>query len=48
MRQTQNNVESYRDWRMVVLAGVLGFAVTLAVMEIIDVYLLSPEPRRWA
>jgi len=41
MRQTQNNVESYRDWRMVVLAGVLGFAVTLAVMEIIDAYLLS-------
>ena len=41
MRQTQNNVESYRDWRMVVLAGVLGFAVTLAGMEIIDAYLLS-------
>src|SRR5450759_3842273 len=41
MRQTQNKVESYRDWRMVVLAGVLGFAITLAVMEIIDAYLLS-------
>jgi diguanylate cyclase (GGDEF)-like protein/PAS domain S-box-containing protein len=26
----------YRDWRMVCAAGVLGFALTLAVMEVID------------
>jgi diguanylate cyclase (GGDEF)-like protein/PAS domain S-box-containing protein len=31
----------YRGWRMVTIAGVLGFAVTLAVMEIIDVYSVS-------
>ena len=28
----------YRHWRRVVSAGVLGFAVTLAAMEIIDAY----------
>ena len=31
----------YRDWQMVVLAGVLGFAVTLAVMEIVEAYSVS-------
>ena len=31
----------YRDWQMVVLAGVLGFAVTLAVMEIVESYSVS-------
>jgi diguanylate cyclase (GGDEF)-like protein/PAS domain S-box-containing protein len=31
-------VSKYRDWRMVVFAGVLGFAVTLATMELIDAY----------
>lgn len=28
----------YRDWKIVSVAGVLGFAIALAVMEIIDTY----------
>jgi diguanylate cyclase (GGDEF)-like protein/PAS domain S-box-containing protein len=36
MRQTQKDIQKYRDWRIVVLAGVLGFAVTLVAVEIID------------
>src|SRR5512146_144145 len=31
-------------WRMVAFAGVLGFAVTLVVVEIIDAYSLSLTP----
>jgi diguanylate cyclase (GGDEF)-like protein/PAS domain S-box-containing protein len=40
MRQTLKDMERYRDWRLIVFAGVLGFAVTLAAMEIIDAYSL--------
>ena len=40
MRQALKDMERYRDWRIVVFAGVLGFAVTLAVMEIVDAYSL--------
>jgi len=36
MRQTQKDIQKYRDWRIVVFAGVLGFAVTLVAVEIID------------
>ena len=32
---------SYRHWRRVASAGVLGFAVTLVAMEIIEAYLVS-------
>jgi len=31
----------YRDWRMVSIVGVLGFAVTLAAMEVVDAYSVS-------
>ncbi len=34
-------IKRYRDWRTIVLAGVLCFAVTLAAMETIDAYSLS-------
>ena len=34
-------MRTYRDWRMIIVAGVLCFAVTLAVMETIDAYSLS-------
>ena len=37
-------VSKYRDWRMVAFAGVLGFALTLAVMETIDAYSVSLTP----
>jgi PAS domain-containing protein len=36
MRQTQKDIQKYRDWRIVVFTGVLGFAVTLVAVEIID------------
>jgi diguanylate cyclase (GGDEF)-like protein/PAS domain S-box-containing protein len=32
---------NYRHWRRVASAGVLGFAITLVVMEIIEAYLVS-------
>ena len=41
MIRVLNYFGKYRGWRMVTIAGVLGFAVTLAVMEIIDVYSAS-------
>ena len=37
----RNIWRKYRDWQMVALAGVLGFAVTLVAMEIIDAYSVS-------
>jgi diguanylate cyclase (GGDEF)-like protein/PAS domain S-box-containing protein len=41
MFRTLKYVSKHRDWRMVVFVGVLGFAVTLAVMEVIDAYSAS-------
>jgi len=41
MLRAIKNLGRYRDWQMVVLAGVIGFAVTLAVMKIIDAYSVS-------
>ncbi len=41
MSRTLKNVGKYRDWPMVVCAGAVGFAVTLAVMEVIDAYSAS-------
>jgi diguanylate cyclase (GGDEF)-like protein/PAS domain S-box-containing protein len=38
MIRTLKYLGKYRDWRMVSVAGLLGFAVTLAGMEIIDSY----------
>jgi diguanylate cyclase (GGDEF)-like protein/PAS domain S-box-containing protein len=41
MRQIHNEVEMFSDWRIVVFAGVLGFAVTFAAMEIIDAFSMT-------
>ena len=41
MRQAQKDVERYSDWRIVAFAGVLGVAITFAVMKIIDAYSVS-------
>src|SRR5665213_2914726 len=41
MLRTIKNMGKYRDWQMVILAGVLGFVITLAVMEMINAYALS-------
>ena len=41
MLRTIKNLGKYRDWQMVILAGVLGFVITLAVMEMINAYALS-------
>jgi len=38
MIRTLKNFRTYRDWRMAGIAGVLGFAVTLAGMKIFDAY----------
>ena len=32
------SIGTYRRWRLVAFAGVLGFALTLARMEIIDAF----------
>jgi hypothetical protein len=34
MQRTLKDIGKYRDWRIFAFAGVLGFAVTLAAMEI--------------
>ena len=41
MLRTIKNMGKYRDWQMAILAGVLGFVITLAVMEMINAYALS-------
>jgi len=41
MLRTLKEVGRFRGWQMVVLAGLLGFAVTLAVTEFIDAYSVS-------
>jgi diguanylate cyclase (GGDEF)-like protein/PAS domain S-box-containing protein len=41
MFRVLKHLGQYRDWRMVSVAGVLGFAITLAVMEVIDAYSAS-------
>ena len=41
MLRTIKILGKYRDWQMVILAGVLGFVITLAVMEMINAYALS-------
>jgi diguanylate cyclase (GGDEF)-like protein/PAS domain S-box-containing protein len=38
MFRTVKNLGKYRDWRMVSVAGLLGFAVTLGAMELINIY----------
>jgi diguanylate cyclase (GGDEF)-like protein/PAS domain S-box-containing protein len=38
MQRTLKDIGKYRDWRIIAFAGGLGFAVTLAAMEIIDAY----------
>ncbi|MEJ2434735.1 MAG: diguanylate cyclase, partial [Pseudolabrys sp.] len=43
MLQALKSLRSYRDWRIVALAGVLGFALTLALMVAID-FLSVPLP----
>jgi diguanylate cyclase (GGDEF)-like protein/PAS domain S-box-containing protein len=45
-RRLRRYVSKYRDWRIVVVAGVVGFALTLAVMIAIDAYSapLTPLP----
>jgi hypothetical protein len=41
MRQILKDAERYRDWRIVVFTGALGFAVMLAVTTIINAYSLT-------
>jgi diguanylate cyclase (GGDEF)-like protein/PAS domain S-box-containing protein len=41
MLRSLKHISKYRDWRMVVFAGVLGFIVTLAVVKFIDAYSVS-------
>jgi diguanylate cyclase (GGDEF)-like protein/PAS domain S-box-containing protein len=41
MFRTLGYFGEYRDWRMVTFAGVLGVAIALAMMEIIDAYSVS-------
>lgn len=36
-----NYFSEYRDWRMIAFAGVLGVAIALAMIEIIDLYSAS-------
>ena len=36
--RTLGNLRNYRDWRIVVIAGALGFLVTLALMEVIGIF----------
>jgi diguanylate cyclase (GGDEF)-like protein/PAS domain S-box-containing protein len=43
-RRLRRYVSKYRDWRIVIVAGVLGFAITLAVMIVIDAYSASLTP----
>jgi diguanylate cyclase (GGDEF)-like protein/PAS domain S-box-containing protein len=39
--QTRKYLSKYRNWRMAILAGVLGFAVSLSIMMLIDAYSVS-------
>jgi diguanylate cyclase (GGDEF)-like protein/PAS domain S-box-containing protein len=41
MLRSLKYASKYRDWRVVGFAGGLGFLITLAVMEVIDVYSVS-------
>src|SRR5450759_5198080 len=41
MPQAQKDMERYSDWRIVAFAGVLGLAITFAVMEFINAYSVS-------
>src|SRR6185437_12537619 len=41
MFRASKHLRKYRGWRMTTFAGVLGFAVTLTAMKIIDVYFTS-------
>ena len=41
MIRTLKFFAKYRDWRMVTFAGLLGFVVSLATVEIIDLYSVS-------
>jgi len=41
MRRTLKSLGLYSDWRMIALAGALGFGVTLGVTEAVDAYSLS-------
>ena len=41
MLRTLKYMPRSRDWRMIAVAGALGFAVTLAIMEVIDAYSVS-------
>src|SRR5450756_2005638 len=41
MPQAQKDMERYSDWRIVAFAGVIGVAITFAVMEFINAYSVS-------
>jgi diguanylate cyclase (GGDEF)-like protein/PAS domain S-box-containing protein len=41
MSYTLKSFSMHRDWRLVTAAGLLGFAVTLAAMKLIDAYSVS-------
>ena len=41
MFRTSDILNKFCDWRMAIAAGVLGFAIALATMEIIGAYSVS-------
>ena len=41
MVRALNYLRKHRDWRILIFAGVLGFIVSLAVMEILGVFSVS-------